>query len=86
MKYSLNINQHNIKPHLDIEQDIQRKKNGLFTFDLRIHQGNIEDYANYETITIHEYRNTEFTVIEESTTTYDSGAGSNDHAIRPDKR
>lgn len=53
MKHQLSISQHNIKPHLDIERDMQTKyKNGVFTFNLRISQGNIEDYATYETVTI----------------------------------
>lgn len=51
------IRDHNIKPHLDIERDIQNKKNGLFTFNLRINQGNIEDYAQYETINASDYTN-----------------------------
>ena len=51
MKYKLEIDQHNIKPHLDIENDIQKKRNGLFTFNLRINQGQIVDYSKYETIT-----------------------------------
>jgi len=56
MKYNLSISQHNIKPHLDIEKDIQTRKNGLFTFNLRVNQGNIEDYAKFETVTIVQYR------------------------------
>lgn len=56
VKYALKINQHNVKPHLDIEKDIQDKKNGLFTFNLRVSQGNIEDYAKFETVTVTRYR------------------------------
>lgn len=48
MQYDLSIRNHNIKAHLDIETDIQRKKNGLFTFVLRINNGNIVDYAVIE--------------------------------------
>lgn len=51
MKYDLSISQHNIKPHLAIEKDIEKKKNGLFTFNLIVSQGNIESYATYETVT-----------------------------------
>ena len=50
MKYNLPIDQHNIRPHLDIARDIEAKKNGLFTFNLRVNQGQIEDYSKYETI------------------------------------
>lgn len=86
IKKSLSINQHNIKPHLDIERDIQAKKNGLMTFNLRVNQGNIEDYAKYTTVTIGEYAGVIFTAFEEHTTTYDSGNGSNQNAIRPNNR
>lgn len=86
MKYNLDINQHNIKPHLDIEQDIQLKKNGLFTFNLRINQGNIEDYAKFRTITITEYRSVSFTTIQEPSVTRNLGERGAEPAIRPDKR
>lgn len=75
MKYNLNINQHNIKPHLDIEQDIQEKKNGLFTFNLRVSQGNIEDYATFRTITGKDYRTITIETFEESITTHYTGEG-----------
>jgi len=48
MKYDLPIDKHNIKAHLRIAEDIAKKKNGLFTFNLRINQGQIEDYSKYE--------------------------------------
>lgn len=86
IKYNLNINQHNIKPHLDIEQDIQKKKDGLFTFTLRINQGNIEDYAKYRTRTFIEYRTVTFSTIQKSTVPPNTGAGSSEPAIRPDNR
>ena len=74
MNYQLSINQHNIKPHLDIERDIQNKKNGLFTFNLRINQGNIEDYVQYETRTNKDYAGVEFTIVEEHTIAYSIGS------------
>lgn len=86
MKYNLTINQHNIKPHLDIERDIQQKKNGLFTFNLRINQGNIEDYAKFRTITITEYRSVSFTTFQEPDPTRNTGERGAEPAIRPDKR
>lgn len=86
MKYNLNINQHNIKPHLDIEQDIQKKKNGLFTFNLRVNQGNIEDYAKFRTVTITEYRTVTFSAIPKPTLSRDTRAGVSEPAVRPDKR
>lgn len=70
MNYVLSINQHNIKPHLDIEKDIQKVKNGLFTFNLRVNQGNIEDYAQFRTVTITDYKGIIFSAFEEPTTSY----------------
>jgi hypothetical protein len=86
MNYSLSINQHNIKPHLDIEADIQAQKNGLFTFNLRVNQSCIEDYAKFETITIKDYAGVEWTIKKERGSTYHTGATSDQTAIRPNKR
>ena len=86
MKYDLSINQHNIQPHLDIEEDIKKKRNGLFTFNLRINQCNIEDYAQFETITITDYAGIIFTARTERGVTYNTGNGSNQNAIRPGNR
>lgn len=86
MKYELNIYQHNIKPHLDIEQDIQKKKDGLFTFNLKVNQGNIEDYAKFRTVTYTEYRRITFTAIPKPVIPRDPRTGSSEAAIRPDKR
>ena len=44
MQYNLEIRQHNQQPHADIEGDILTKKNGLFTFILRVNNSNIVDY------------------------------------------
>lgn len=43
-QYQLAIRQHNIAPHLDIEKDIEERRNGLFTFTLRVNNSNIVDY------------------------------------------
>ena len=86
MKYVLEVNQHNIRPHLDIERDIQCKKNGLFTFTLRVNAGNIEDYAQFETITIRDYDGVLFTGIKERGFTYDNRIGSTENAVRPGNR
>lgn len=42
------IRQQNIQPHKDISIDMAKKKNGLFSFVLRIHDGNIKDYVIME--------------------------------------
>lgn len=52
MKHGVKIRDHNVRPHLDIENDIQEKKNGLFTFTLRTNAGNIVDYNVTETVNV----------------------------------
>lgn len=55
MKYSLDIRQHNRKSHVDIEKEIETKKNGLFTFILRVNNGNIVDCNVMEVVTAARY-------------------------------
>lgn len=83
MKYDLSINQHNIKPHLDIERDIQEQKEGLYTFSIKVNQGNIEDYAKIYTVTRTEYRSVTFTTIQEPPAARDPGASGEENAVRP---
>lgn len=52
-QYSIEISKHNQQPHLDIEAEAQKIKNGLFTFIVRVADGNIVDvvflsYESYE--------------------------------------
>ena len=49
MIYSLTIREHNKQAHFDIDKDIIRKQNGLFTFVIRVNNGNIVDYVTLET-------------------------------------
>lgn len=48
--YEIRVSQHNQKPHLDIEEQVQKIKNGLFTFVVRIFDGKIVDvmFLSYE--------------------------------------
>ena len=39
----LTISEHNKQVHIDIEDDIQKQKNGLYTIILRIHNKKIVD-------------------------------------------
>lgn len=48
MNYALDIREHNKQAHIDIESDIESKKNGLFTLILRVNNGNIVDYQVME--------------------------------------
>ena len=50
MPYELTIPEENKQCHLDIEQDIKDRKEGLFTFVLRVHDGMITDYNLMENI------------------------------------
>lgn len=48
MKYGVTLNPKNLKPHLDIESDIQRVKNGMFNIVIKINRELIIDYVIYE--------------------------------------
>jgi len=70
-KYDLSIREHNIPAHLDIERDIKLKKDGLFTFTLRVNGGNIVDYSLMEYVDVkRKYLGVTKTVIAKSTATY----------------
>ena len=70
-KYDLSIREHNVPAHLDIERDIKLKKDGLFTFTLRINGGNIVDYSLTEYVDVkRKYLGVTKTVIAKSTVTY----------------
>jgi hypothetical protein len=83
MKYDLTINQHNIKPHLDIQKGIEDKKNGLYTFSIRVNQGDIEDFVIFETVTIKDYAGITWSGWRESGVSYGSRTGSTENAVRP---
>lgn len=44
MQYELKIPEENKQCHIDLEDDIGKRGNGLFTFIIRIHDGKITDY------------------------------------------
>ena len=50
---NLIIREHNRQAHYDIQRDLLKKKNGLFTFIIKVSCGSITDYVlldndNYE--------------------------------------
>jgi len=49
MKYNLWVRTHNLQAHRDIDADMMAKKNGLFTFTIKVNNGNIVDYMCMET-------------------------------------
>lgn len=56
MNYQLNIREHNKQAHVDIEKEIELKKNGLFTFILRVNNGNIVDCTIMEYVNAKSYK------------------------------
>jgi hypothetical protein len=42
------IRDHNIPAHIEIQEAMRRKKNGLFTMTLRVNSGNIVDTVELE--------------------------------------
>lgn len=48
----LTIRQANIKCHLDIENYLKERKNGLVTFTLRVNSGNIVDFVPTEYVPV----------------------------------
>jgi len=70
MTHDLSIREHNWKPHTDIEQDISSKKNGLFSFVLRVNAGNIVDYVLIEHSDASEYQGFIKVFTQEFTASY----------------
>jgi len=84
-KYELSIRKHNIPAHLDIERDIKLKKDGLFTFTLRINGGNIVDYSLMEYVDVkRKYLGLKKVVVAKSTSTYYPREWGATDAIRTD--
>jgi len=50
LKDGLGISAHNWLAHSDIEQDIQKKKNGLYSFSIRVVNSEITDYMPIENV------------------------------------
>lgn len=69
--YQLKIRGANIPAHLDIEKDIAERRNGLFTFTLRVNNGNIVDYNVTDYVNVRQkYGIIKALVIEEVTIEY----------------
>lgn len=85
MNYELKIREANKQAHIDIEEDIRAKVNGLFTFTLRINNGNIVDYNLTEYVNARQkYLSLKRVVIEEHTITHHIRERSTTNPIRPD--
>jgi hypothetical protein len=84
MDYALNIRDHNKQAHIDIEEDIQAQKDGLFTFTLRINGGNIVDYNLTEYVPASKYLRLKGVFIQELTVSHNFGERSQPNPIRAD--
>lgn len=84
MNYALEIREHNRQAHIDIENDIAEKKNGLFTFILRVNNGNIVDYAVLEYVNARKYLSITKVTIQKSTVTFNNRERSASDTVRPD--
>ncbi len=74
MNTELSITEKNVLPHTDIERDIQERQNGLFTFTLRINNGQVVDYNIMEYIDANKYLSLKSITLEEYTITRNSGS------------
>lgn len=86
MNYGMDIDirEHNKQAHLDIEKDIEFQQDGLFTFTLRISNGNIVDYAVVEYADSRKYLKLTKLIIEEYTVPLHPVVGSEKPPIRTD--
>lgn len=84
MQYNLTISEHNLPAHLDIESDIQKQKNGIFTFILRIDNSNICDYNVLEYTDARDYLVIKQVTVEEQTISHHHYPGDRTTPLRPD--
>ncbi len=82
MKYDLSIRKQNIQPHLYLEQELQKQKNGLFTFVLRVNSGNIVDASILENVNVKRDYLTTTIIIEKLTVTSCDSLGGSEAPIR----
>lgn len=84
MNYALTIREHNIQAHLDVENEIQAKRNGTFTCILRVNNGNIVDSVIMEYGDARQYLVLKKIIIEEFTIPRTNGVGSGTDPLRSD--
>jgi hypothetical protein len=81
---AVEIRDSNINAHLDIEKDIEKRKNGLFTFTLRVNNGNIVDYNIVEYVNARKYFDLKKVIITELSVARNPQLGGAGVAIQPD--
>ena len=82
MQYALEIRKNNVACHLDLERDIQYKKNGLFTFTIRINAGNVVDYNITQHVSAATYLGFKGITYEKLSITFDPRVGSEIDPVR----
>ena len=84
MIHNLEISEHNAQAHIDIEQEIQKQKNGLFTCVLRVDNGKIVDYNVIQYVDLRDYLVLKKVIIEEFTIAHHPVNGGEQNPIRTD--
>lgn len=88
MNYALEISPHNSQAHIDIEDEIKRKQDGLLTFILRVNDNRIVDCVIMEYIDARKYltlKSITFTEITiEHSTAHNNREGSTGNSLRTD--
>ena len=79
MEYALEIPIANIQQHVDLEKEIQTKKNGLLTFTIRLAGGKIVDLSLLEYVEIR--REPQRVITTELAITRIVGTGNQDNAV-----
>jgi hypothetical protein len=81
---AIEIDERNVIPHIDIEKDIEKKQNGLFTFILRLDEGKITDYNVMEYGNFSKYLRFKQVTLTELTISRNSELGDKGATIRTD--
>lgn len=84
VQYQLDIREHNVRAHTDIEHAIQAQKDGLFTFILRVDNGNVVDFNVVEVTDAREYLVLKKITIQELSISSYPLNGSEQNSIRTD--
>lgn len=84
MQYSLEIREHNRQAHIDVENEIQSKKDGLFTCIIRVNNGNIVDSVIMEHADSRKYLVLKSITLTQLTISRTDGIRSTSDPVRPD--
>lgn len=82
MQYEIEVRPKNIPAYVDIEHDIQRQQNGLFTFTVRVNNGNVVDYVVTEYVPSSNYIALKSITLQEFTFVYNSYPGDKQDTLR----